>query len=111
MVAETGAQNIVVVGDSVGGGLALTPAHAVRDAGEAAPAALILFSPWLDAGFTGADERAIAWRRRYPGLIHVWPTAPCHEGPTNYSPHSLHMLSINPWITSDYWTVFYQDLS
>jgi cation diffusion facilitator CzcD-associated flavoprotein CzcO/acetyl esterase/lipase len=39
---------VILAGDSAGGGLALATALALRDAGDAAPAALVLFSPWVD---------------------------------------------------------------
>ena len=39
---------VILAGDSAGGGLALATALALRDAGDAAPAALVLFSPWAD---------------------------------------------------------------
>jgi len=39
---------VILAGDSAGGGLALATALALRDAGNAAPAALVLFSPWAD---------------------------------------------------------------
>lgn len=39
---------VVVAGDSAGGGLTLALALALRDAGEPAPAALWLLSPWAD---------------------------------------------------------------
>lgn len=39
---------VIIAGDSAGGGLALASALALRDAGEPAPAALLLFSPWAD---------------------------------------------------------------
>jgi cation diffusion facilitator CzcD-associated flavoprotein CzcO/acetyl esterase/lipase len=39
---------VVVAGDSAGGGLALATALALRDAGEAPPAGLVLLSPWAD---------------------------------------------------------------
>lgn len=39
---------VVVAGDSAGGGLALALAIALRDTGEAAPAALLLLSPWAE---------------------------------------------------------------
>jgi epsilon-lactone hydrolase len=53
--AEAGPQPIVVSGDSAGGGLALSLALALRDAGEPPPAGCILLSPWLDLG---RDRRA-----------------------------------------------------
>ncbi len=39
---------MIIAGDSAGGGLALATALALRDAGAPAPAALVLFSPWVD---------------------------------------------------------------
>ena len=42
---------VILAGDSAGGGLALATALALRDAGQAGdvgPAALVLFSPWVD---------------------------------------------------------------
>lgn len=39
---------VVVAGDSAGGGLALSLALALREAGEAPPAGLLLLSPWAD---------------------------------------------------------------
>jgi len=41
---------IALVGDSAGGGLALATALRLRDLGEPLPAALVLFSPWVDLG-------------------------------------------------------------
>lgn len=48
LVIEHGGQNVSVVGDSAGGGLALALAQVMRDAGERLPAEMILLSPWLD---------------------------------------------------------------
>jgi acetyl esterase/lipase len=41
---------IVIAGDSAGGGLALATALRLRELGEPMPAALVLFSPWIDLG-------------------------------------------------------------
>jgi monoterpene epsilon-lactone hydrolase len=51
---------LVLAGDSAGGGLALACALQVRDGGLPPPAALVLFSPWTDLGFTGASIRGLA---------------------------------------------------
>jgi monoterpene epsilon-lactone hydrolase len=51
-VSEHGAQNLLVMGDSAGGGLAL----AVLQQAEAAPAGLILNAPWLDAGVSDSSQ-------------------------------------------------------
>jgi acetyl esterase/lipase len=66
LVKESGAHNIVIVSDSAGGGLALSLAHALRDAALPAPAALVMFSPWLDVSVTGADQPEL--QRRDPVL-------------------------------------------
>lgn len=44
----TGSQPVVIGGDSAGAGLALLAATHLRDAGDPAPAGLVLVSPWID---------------------------------------------------------------
>lgn len=66
LIREYGNANVVIIGDSAGGGLALTLAQQLRDAGEALPAALILFSPWLDIGVNGEDQPEL--QKRDPAL-------------------------------------------
>lgn len=41
---------IAIAGDSAGGGLAVATALRLRELGEALPAALVAFSPWVDLG-------------------------------------------------------------
>jgi monoterpene epsilon-lactone hydrolase len=50
-------QNIVVAGESAGGGLALSLMLALRAAGVPLPAAAALFSPWTDLAATGNSVR------------------------------------------------------
>lgn len=57
-----GASNIVIFGDSAGGGLALALAQQLRDAGVPLPAALALFSPWLDVSVSGSDQSLLEQR-------------------------------------------------
>ena len=45
--------DLVVCGDSAGGGLALSVLTRLRDAGEPMPACAVLFSPWTDLAATG----------------------------------------------------------
>lgn len=47
-------QDIIISGDSAGGGLALTTAIAIRDEGIPQPNALILISPWVDLTLSGS---------------------------------------------------------
>jgi epsilon-lactone hydrolase len=48
---------IVIAGDSAGGGLALAMLVASRDRGDSLPAAAALFSPWTDLAATGDSIR------------------------------------------------------
>jgi acetyl esterase/lipase len=43
-------QRCAIIGDSAGGGLAVATALRLRELGEPLPAALVLFSPWVDLG-------------------------------------------------------------
>lgn len=49
---------IVIGGDSAGGGLTLAVALQLRSLGEAMPRALVLFSPWVDLTGEQADTQA-----------------------------------------------------
>ncbi|MCF2528021.1 alpha/beta hydrolase [Yinghuangia soli] len=59
---------LVVAGDSAGGGLALSLAVAVRDAGRPAPTGLVLISPWLDQTLDGEMYAANAATDQLFGL-------------------------------------------
>ncbi len=60
LIDELGAANVVLGGDSAGGGLALATLLANRDDGRAQPAAAIAFSPWTDLAGTLPSWRANA---------------------------------------------------
>lgn len=47
-------KDLILAGDSAGGGLALSVAVTIRDAGLPLPAALILLSPWVDLTLSGS---------------------------------------------------------
>ena len=49
----TGPADIVIGGDSAGGGLGVATLVALRDRGVAPPAGGVFFSPWTDLSFTG----------------------------------------------------------
>ena len=55
VAAGTAPANIVLAGDSAGGGLALATMLKLRDEGETLPAAALLISPWADATCTAAS--------------------------------------------------------
>lgn len=46
---------VIMMGDSAGGGLALSSTMAAREMGEQLPDGLVLISPWTDVAVTGPD--------------------------------------------------------
>jgi len=54
------AEDIVIAGDSAGGGLSVATLLALRDAGDPLPAAAVLLSPFLDATGSGASMKTRA---------------------------------------------------
>lgn len=54
------AHNIVVAGDSAGGGLSLALTLALRDTGAPLPAAVVCLSPWADLTLSGESHRCNA---------------------------------------------------
>jgi monoterpene epsilon-lactone hydrolase len=51
------ADNVVISGDSAGGGMSMATMLSLRDAGDQLPAAAVLLSPWLD--LTGRGESGV----------------------------------------------------
>ena len=68
------AENIVIAGDSAGGGLSLAMTLALRDEGRPLPAGIVCLSPWTDLSFSGdshetnADKMVIL----YPDNLRLW---------------------------------------
>ena len=56
------ADQIILAGDSAGGGLVLAVMALLREAGESAPAGGILLSPWLDLALTSDSMERLAAR-------------------------------------------------
>lgn len=52
-----GENEIILAGDSAGGGLAMAVCHYLKDAGRKLPAGIIAMSPWADVAATGASYR------------------------------------------------------
>ncbi|MEU8465670.1 alpha/beta hydrolase [Streptomyces sp. NPDC029003] len=53
----TDPRELVVAGDSAGGGLSIATLLAARQAGLPQPAAVVVFSPWVDLTLSGASMR------------------------------------------------------
>lgn len=53
-------ENMVLSGDSAGGGLSLAATLALRNAGEPLPAAVVCLSPWADLTHSGQSHRTQA---------------------------------------------------
>ena len=52
LVAQAGAENVVLLGDSAGGTITLSAAMLLRDRGVAAPRDIVLIAPVIDMSFT-----------------------------------------------------------
>ncbi|SOJ53976.1 Triacylglycerol lipase [Mycobacterium simulans] len=55
-IAQHGASNVSVIGDSAGGNLALAAAQYMVSQGDPVPASVVLLSPWLDVGTGGIGK-------------------------------------------------------
>lgn len=55
LITRTDAKNLVLMGDSAGGGFALSLAQQIRDLNLTQPAQIILLSPWLDVSLTNPE--------------------------------------------------------
>jgi acetyl esterase/lipase len=59
-----------VIGDSAGGGIAVSTVRSLREMGLPDPAALVIISPWLDLSLSGASVGLVG--RRDPVLRREW---------------------------------------
>lgn len=78
-------ENMLIAGESAGGGLCLASLLAIRDTGLPFPAAGVAFSPWTDLQCTGVSYRTNALRDistlgswEVWGSYYVGPKDPCH---------------------------------
>jgi acetyl esterase/lipase len=60
LVAQSEEKPIILAGDSAGGGLTLSLALKLRQAGERMPTCIVCFSPWTDLTGSGVSERTNA---------------------------------------------------
>lgn len=67
-----GAENLILMGDSAGGGLSVACTLKLRDTGRPLPAKLVLLSPWLDVTMQNPSIRPLEKKDRLmalPGTI------------------------------------------
>lgn len=74
---------VVIAGDSAGGGLTLAVTQAIRDAGLPMPAALVLFSPWCDLTCSGEAFSERVEREKLLSPAWVSKMAPLYAGETH----------------------------
>lgn len=97
-------EQVVVAGDSAGGGLTLALALRARSVGVPLPAALGLISPWVDLSLTGLDETvddpllSLPWLElgasSYAGSSVALPeVSPLHADLTGLPPLFVHAAS------------------
>lgn len=67
-------EQLVIAGDSAGGGLTAATLLALRDAGDPLPAAAVMMSPWLDLACTGGSmtSKAPVDPMISPAELHGW---------------------------------------
>lgn len=58
LASGTDPRDLVMAGDSAGGGLSIATLLAAREAGLPQPAAVVVFSPWADLTLTGGSIRS-----------------------------------------------------
>lgn len=60
LITRVEPSNVVIAGDSAGGGLAIASLVALQEAGDPLPAAAAVMSPWVDLGLSGESMRTMA---------------------------------------------------
>jgi acetyl esterase/lipase len=72
LIAETGSDRTVLIGDSAGGGMGMAASSWLRDQGLSQPSRLILISPFLDVTMSDPRQDPLASKDkmlRRPGLV------------------------------------------
>lgn len=75
------ARQLILAGDSAGGGLAMATAAAIRDTGLPLPGGIVLFSPWVDLSLSGESLRTHAGRDAMLTLDWLRWCAEAYRGP------------------------------
>jgi acetyl esterase/lipase len=72
LIAETGRERTVLIGDSAGAGMGVSASFWLRDQGSSQPSRLVLISPFLDVTMSDPRQDALASKDamlRRPGLL------------------------------------------
>jgi len=85
LVARVGAQNVVLMGDSAGGGFALALAQKMKEDGVDSTSPIILLSPWLDIALENQDIAGIEAKDPILDVGTLKRAAKCYAGNTALS--------------------------
>ncbi len=80
MIANVGPHNIVVMGDSAGGGFSLALCQRLKSENLPQPRRIILLSPWLDLTLTNPEIRSIDSRDPFLGISGLRKAALAYAG-------------------------------
>lgn len=70
-IAQHGAANVSVIGDSAGGNLALAATQFMVSQGDPVPSRMVLLSPWLDVGNPWQDVFSVQLAKMWAGNLPV----------------------------------------
>ncbi|ORB87772.1 lipase [Mycobacterium kansasii] len=90
-IAQHGAQNVSVVGDSAGGNLALGAVQYLVSQSKPVPSSMVLLSPWLDVGTGGLGA---AWAGNLPA--HNYLVSPLYGSLDGLPPTYVYSGSLDP---------------
>lgn len=93
MVANVGSRNIVVMGDSAGGGFSLALCQRLKDENLPQPRRVILLSPWLDLTLTNPEIRSIDSRDPFLGISGLRKAADAYSG--GFDLNDYHLSPVN----------------
>ncbi|MFP7486247.1 alpha/beta hydrolase [Priestia filamentosa] len=89
LLYESGIKNIIFMGDSSGGGFALSLAQLLWEKGLPQPRHIILLSPWLDITMKNPDARLLENKDPMLGVYGLIQMGKAYAGDTNPNEHLL----------------------
>jgi epsilon-lactone hydrolase len=93
LIEQHSAEDVVLMGDSAGGGMALAVAQLLRNEGRRQPAEIVLIAPWLDVTMSDPRQREIdrsdPWLAG-PGLAEAGRLYAGELDPTDFRVSPLH---------------------